>query len=281
MMKETGSPLEHRGLSYDDPPAGDRVVVLVKALRILSALSESDGGLALKDVVRTVGITKSTSHRILKTLTQHGFVERDARGRYAIGIKAFQVGSSFRQRLDLRQRVLPVLQDLNTLTDETVFLVVRHENRAVCLERIEGKFGSTLFLSIGGSLPLHTGAAPRVLLAFLAAEELDAYLEHPIEKLTPFTVVDREAIRTDVQDTREQLGCIGVDNVLEGMKAYGAPIFGADEDVVGAISVGGLTLSIPESRDAELFRAVRGAAAAASEAMGSRAMAERLRSVVG
>ena len=70
------------------------------------------------------------------------------------------------QRFDERQLALPVMERLHELTEETVFLCVRRDDVAVCIECLPGKHVQALALGLGGSLPLHAGAAPRVLLAY-------------------------------------------------------------------------------------------------------------------
>ena len=79
-------------------------------------------------------------------------------------------------RFDERQAALPHMEHLHDMTGETVFLCVRRGLRAVCIERIEGSHVVSLALRLGGSLPLHAGAAPRALLAGRAASGVGAVL---------------------------------------------------------------------------------------------------------
>src|SRR5919199_1016377 len=68
----------------------DRSVVqsLDRALSILDVLRLSEGDLTLGDVAARAGLPKSTTHRLLSTLEQRGFVARDAMsGAYRMGGK--------------------------------------------------------------------------------------------------------------------------------------------------------------------------------------------------
>ena len=86
------------------------------------------------------------------------------RGTYRLSLKLFDLGSTVLDRFDERASALPVMQRLHDETGPTVFLCVRRGLEAVCIERIDGARVTLLELRLGGSLPLHLGAAPRRLL---------------------------------------------------------------------------------------------------------------------
>ena len=72
-----------------------------------------------------------------------------------------RLGAAVIERLDERQAALPVMERIHEATGETVFLLVRRGDDAVCIERLEGLRVQSLALRLGGSLPLHVGAGPR------------------------------------------------------------------------------------------------------------------------
>ena len=82
-------------------------------------------------------------------------------------------------------------------------------------ERIDGARVMLLELRLGGSLPLHLGAAPRCLLAFEPESAWRAYLDAaPLERRTPSSPTSRTAILGELRAIREQslvlivaLGC--------------------------------------------------------------------------
>lgn len=245
-----------------------QVQVLVRAMDVLARLADADTDLPLAQIGRDLGIHKSTCHRILATLRTGGFVEQAPDGRYRLGIRIFQIGNSMRRSLDLRARSMPALLALAEETGETIYLCIRHDRVAVCVERIEGRYASSLLLQLGGSLPLHVGGAPRALLAGMSDAEIDTYLSEELEQLTPKTLTDRAAILADIQHIRDQGGAIGLDNAMIGVKSFGAPIRNEDGVVVAALSVSGFTLTIPDTRESHLFDEARRSAARASAALG-------------
>lgn len=259
----------------------NEIRVLSKAIAVLNALAQSAGGTSLNEVAAVAGINKATCHRILSTLAAGDFVERSAPGRYRLGIGVFQVGAAMGRSLDLRERALPVLMRLAEETDETVFLCVRRDWRAVCIERIEGKFVGSLALKLGGSLPLHVGGSPRVLLAAMSDEQIDDYLHHELQVLTRNTRTVRSQVLRDLAKIRMQGGAISNEDVTIGAKAFGAPIYDHEGLVTGAVSLSGITARIPPKRERVLFNKIREAGAQISAAMGHGGVLSRVREGAG
>lgn len=259
-------------LVAEDKPKGssDSVRVLVKAMSVLDLLAEADDELGLGEISVRLGLNKSTCHRILNTLADGEFVERSGPGAYRLGIGVFRVGTAMARRIDVRERSLPAMQALYKATGETVFLCIPRAGDAVCVERLDGRYASTHFLRLGGALPLHIGAAPRVLLAALSDEEIRAYLAGPLPQNTPNTPVTEAELWKVIHDIRTDGSSISRDDVVVGVKAFGAPVHDHTGRVVAALSLSGMSAQIPDSEEQRVLAEVSDAARQASRAMGYR-----------
>lgn len=243
----------------------DSIRVLAKAMSVLELLAEADGEMSLHDISTRLGINKSTCHRILSTLSAGEFVEWAGPGSYRLGVGTFRVGSAMGRRMEVRGRVLPAMQDVYRTTGETVFLCVPRGEEAVCVERLDGRFASTHTLRIGGTLPLHVGAAPRVLLAARPDAEIEEYLAHPHEPAPSSTELWRQ-----VRGIRAADYAISCDDVEKGVKAIGVPVRDLTGEVVAAVSLSGLTKHIPESDEGRLIGLLRTVSERSSHALGHR-----------
>ena len=88
-----------------------------------------------------------------------------------------------------------------------MFLCIRRGYEAVCIERIDGRWVQSMALQLGGSLPLHVGAAPRVLLAHEPRGFWDEYLaQGPLAALTPNTPRARSSLVRALEQVRDA-GC--------------------------------------------------------------------------
>jgi len=254
----------------EEKPRGssDSVRVLLKAMNVLELLAGEDEELGLGEISTRLGLNKSTCHRILNTLADGQFVERSGPGAYRLGIGVFRVGSAMAGRLGVRERSLPAMRGLYDATGETVFLCIPRGDEAVCVERLDGRYASTHFLRLGGALPLHIGAAPRVLLAALSDQEIEAYLKRPLARNTPATPTSRDDLWAEVGRIRTEGRAVSRDDVVVGVKAFGAPVRDHTGRVVAALSLSGMSATIPDDKEDEVLDQVAAAAAEASAAMG-------------
>jgi DNA-binding IclR family transcriptional regulator len=244
------------------------VAVLAKAMALLDCLAE-EGEATPARLAELTGEPRSTVYRLLASLQDLGLIEPGRRrGTYLLGLKLFRLGRTVVSRFDERKAALPVMEQIHAETGETIFLCVRRGYDAVCIERIDGAHVNVQALSVGGSLPLHVGAAPRALLAFEPPDSWNDYLEHrQLEALTPKTPSSREAVIKELHATHERGHAISDQDVTPGVAGIGAPIFDHTGAVRAALSAGGMRDAIlgASSRIVEL---VCDGAAAISRTLG-------------
>jgi DNA-binding IclR family transcriptional regulator len=216
------------------------IQVLTKAAFLLDRLAEEQEASAAR-LADLVDEPRSTVYRLLASLQEVQMVEPGARrGTYRLGLKLLRLGSAVSGRFDERQAAFPVMERIHQTTEETVFLCIRHRYEAVCIERIEGRWVQSMALRLGGSLPLHVGAAPRALLAFEPRELWEEYVGRgPLEPFTPHTPATPESLFQALEEAR-RTGCSVSDgDVVLGMAALGAPIFDHRGSVCAALSMSG------------------------------------------
>jgi DNA-binding IclR family transcriptional regulator len=223
--------------------APERVLVgsVLRALGLLDLFERGRPEMSLAELVRRSGYSKSTTYRLLVTLEHAGWLERGPNSTFRLTIKPFQVGSILVDSLELRREAGPIMTRLAAELDQTVYLVVPDGTRAVCLERIDGGLGVRVTdLYVGGSQPLHLGAAPRALLAFDEDRLLPPLLEAGLSKRTEASLVDPSDLLSDLAETRRRGYSISDEDVTAGIGAIGAPILGPGGFAVAALSFGGL-----------------------------------------
>jgi DNA-binding IclR family transcriptional regulator len=220
-----------------------RVLVgsVLRALRLLDLFERGRPEMSLAELVRRSGYSKSTTYRLLVTLEHAGWLERGPNSSFRLTIKPFQVGSILVDSLELRREAGPIMTRLAAELDQSIYLVVADGTRAVCLERIDSGQGVRVTdLYVGGSQPLHLGAAPRALLAFDQDRLLPPLLAEGLSRRTEYSLVDPADLLNDLAETRRRGYSISDEDVTAGIGAIGAPILGSDGAAVAALSFGGL-----------------------------------------
>ena len=242
--------------SESQPPLSrpPRVVESVlRATRLLEAYEAGRPEMTLSELVDRVGYSKSTTYRLLLTLSSAGWLERTPHGTFRLSLKAFRLGSIVVDSLDLRREAIPIMSGLAAACGASAYLVIAAGRHAVCLERIDaGDAVRVADLQVGGSQPLHLGAGPRALLAFNEEVLLGPLLSPGLEARTPHSIVDPAALRADLAEIRRRGYAISRGDATAGVGALGAPVFDATARAVAALSVGGLLERVSPEREPEV-----------------------------
>lgn len=251
--------------------SASQIQVIDRAVGLLRVMADAREPMRLRDLAAAAGLSASTTRRILSSLCHHQLCEQTPQGTYRLGLALFELGTRVEANLDIRTRSLPALQRLSEVSHLTVFLCVQRDGRAIAIERIDGRYAFSLALSLGGSLPLHVGAAPRVLLAYMPEEEALSLLEqHPPKRYTERTLTGREEIRADMRLSRERGYVISDEELTIGVAAIGMPVFGhlSADRPVAAISIAGLVPQVLGEHLEELLTMLRATANEISRELG-------------
>ena len=243
---------------------------VLRAIRLLECFQRGEPALTLPELVRRGGYSKTTTYRLLTTLEEAGWLERAPGGAFRLTIRPFQIGSILLESLDLRHEAPPVMRRLSLAVGQTAYLTIPAGTHAVCIERIDRGSGVRIMdLEVGGSQPLHLGAAPRALLAFNEDDLLPGLLQGGLERRTPNSLASEDALRHDLAETRRRGYSISDSDATTGVAAIGAPVFHVGERAIGAISIGGLSEQMMPPRPPHISALLQ-AAGEVSTRLGSR-----------
>ncbi|WP_457024740.1 IclR family transcriptional regulator [Geodermatophilus sp. SYSU D01119] len=247
------------------PPQGDPVVD--RAFALLAAFDAGRPSLTLGELARRSGIPTSSTLRLAGRLVAWGALERDAEGRFTVGLRLWEVASLAPRARGLRQVAMPFLGDLEEVTRQHVLLAVREGGDAVLLERLSAHAAIPVLYSVGGRLPLHSTGVGLVLLAYAEADVQEEYLSRPLLHEPERTPVSEAALRRMLADVRREGMAHFRRKVPRPIVSVAAPVFDAADRLAAAVSV-----VVPqEGADARVLGpAVRTAARAISRGLGAR-----------
>ena len=211
--------------------------VLNKGFAILSALRTAETGLTRPQLARRTGMPMTTVLRLANELRAVGALELDDHGVYRLGGWLWELGTLAASRSTLREIALPYMQDLYEATHENVQLAVLDGYDALMVDRIRGPKSVPILSRPGGRLPLHATGVGKVLLAYSEPAFVDEVIARGLSRMTPFTITDGAAMRRSLAEVRDRGYSVTKDEMTIGAVSVGAPIFGPDDGVAGAVSI--------------------------------------------
>ncbi|MFI7274970.1 IclR family transcriptional regulator [Streptomyces sp. NPDC049879] len=244
---------------------------LERAAAVLRLLAGGERGLGLSDIASSIGLAKGTTHGLLRTLQQEGFVEQDpSSGKYRLGAELLRLGSGYLDGHDLRARALAWTDDLARSSGESAYLGVPHRHGVLIVHHVLRPDDRRQVQEVGTMQPLHSTALGKVLAAYDPAA-YDAAVEAGLAAVTGRTVTGAEAFRRGLEEVRSRGWASEVGETWEGVASIAAPVFDRRGTPVGAVGITGAVervLSGGEPRPG-LVAAVRDCARAVSRDLGS------------
>jgi DNA-binding IclR family transcriptional regulator len=201
------------------------------------------GALSLSELVRDLGLAKSTVHRICSVLVDRGWVVRDPVGRFDLGIRALGIGVHSGD-LPIVIGFRSVAADLLTKHDETVCLAALDGGDSVFIAIEETSHPVRLVTHVGSRTPAFASASGRVILAARAPDTLAAeYGGRPLVTPTGRRLNGLSELRAILAGVHEHGYAENHEETAVGLYSASVPVVNAFGGVIAA-----LTICVPTSR---------------------------------
>ncbi|NUU24370.1 MAG: IclR family transcriptional regulator [Streptomycetaceae bacterium] len=237
-----GAHVPGAAVADNEETSGRSIAAVERALDVLLLFGRSGRpDLGVTEIAQELGITKGAVHRILTALRSRRLVTADpSTRRYALGPAAVALGRAYLARTDLRMLAGPELRRLADECGETATLSVRRGGTRIYVDQVVPDNELRIEVPIGTPYPLHAGASSKALLAFLADDEIDAYLgQGRLDALTERTVTNPAALRKELGQIRKRGYATSSGERQDGAAALAAPVLDHDGCVIAVISVSG------------------------------------------
>lgn len=247
----------------------NKVKVIERTIKIINLLENTSKGIGLTEISKRTNINKTTCYRILQTLMSDNIVEYgETNGSYRLGLRLLELGNSVLKRMDVREIALPYLNELTAITKQTSYLCVLHQDKALCVERVEGSHLQILMLKVGDIWPLYVGAAPRAMLAYLDDVKIEEIISNATDEHTKLSEKKHNNYWQLIYDIREKGYSVSYEDVIPNVSSIGAPIFDHRGKVIAAISVSSTAPGSLYEKEKKISSLVVGAANKISKQLG-------------
>ncbi|MFZ7131415.1 MAG: IclR family transcriptional regulator [Eubacteriales bacterium] len=123
------------------------------------------------EISQQLNINVSTTHRLLQSLKNSGFVYQDMETKkYTLGMNLIYYAEMVREMNIPGIIIHPLMQRLHEAFGETVFITIKEGDSCIVIERINSYHQLRLVKQIGETKLLHEGPCGKVILAYLPDE---------------------------------------------------------------------------------------------------------------
>lgn len=218
----------------------DRAVrTISKALDVLGLIATGEAVTA-RDVALRLRLARSTTHRMLAEMLALRLLQREG-PRFTIGPRISELAGGrvgYRRLVDVARPEMLALRDRSR---ETVGLHVLEGGRRVLLFQAESTHEHRwVYTNAGQGMPLHAGAASKMLLAMLPeAESAGLVPRTGLRAFTPSTPRDPARLRSDVRRARRDQCAVSLAEVTPGIASIAVPVATGDEGPRAVLTVTG------------------------------------------
>lgn len=207
-------------------------------LSVLDLFDSAHPTRSADEICDALGFSRPTGYRYIKELVAAGLLMRLGGGAYALGPRIILLDYHIRQTDPVLHVAVPIMKQLVEATGCDCVLSSLFGTRILDTHREAGIEKLTLSYGRGRPRPLFQGAAPKVILASFARPRLhQLYAGFRDEIRTAGLGESWEAFRSHMTSIRKRGHHVSRGELEPQLAAAAAPLFGAEENVVGAIAL--------------------------------------------
>ncbi len=227
-----------------------------RTLAILEVLADNPEGASLADLHRELKISQNSIYRITSTLRDRGYLHRrESDKKYLLSNKLFELSRPRFNEKSLSVCAYESLLALSDITGETSQLMVRSGRKGVVLDQVSGRHPVKVMGEVGLQVPLYSCAPGKAILAWLPETEYREWLDQvKLKRFTPHTLHTRRALRAGLAEARRTGYAVDRSEGLEGIRCVAAPVFGAREYPLAAVTVMAPVFRLAETDFPEIGR---------------------------
>jgi DNA-binding IclR family transcriptional regulator len=217
-----------------------RVVSSVQhAASILRILATSSDRMTMSDVARRVGLSKTATYHLLRTLEHERFVARDSSARYRLSWGVYELGSSVIRAVDLPRVARVHVDRLAADMGEVVLVGIIDEGTVLYVDRVASVGATSMLASAGRRTALHATASGKLLLAYQRDSYIQATIDAGLPRRTPATICDPDALRSELSTIRGQGYATCWQEFDVALSSIAVPLIDYTGSAIAALAVAG------------------------------------------
>lgn len=215
----------------------------LRSIGLLEYVARARGPVSLVEATEASGLPKPTVYRLLKTLHEHGLLQREpSTKRYSIGPRLSALGRDILQNNTERAERHAILRRLVEDIGETCNYTMLDGNDVLYVDRVETSASVRPHLEAGTRAPLHCTASGKLFLSQMKSEQVLKILgPEPLRRYTDRTIIDVKKLDKELKRIREEGFSIDRGEWDRDSVCLAVPVLDSAGRVCAAVAVHGPT----------------------------------------
>lgn len=229
-----------------------------RALHILKALGNMNNKSSLAEISDHVGLPPSTVHRLLSALKEANFVSQDeGTNKYYLGPALISLGIEAGNYLDIRKSAYPILERLANETEEDSYLSMPDGNYGIIIESVAGPHPLKIIGPPQSRVPLHAGAARKILLAYQSDDFIHDYVYNKLKQVTGQTITNSRELLKHLKEIKKNGYATSLGEHLKDASGVSAPVFDSMGNFIGGVGIMGPSIRMTLDKYPDLIKSVK------------------------
>lgn len=235
-----------------------------RALRLLQEL-RSRQSMSVSEAADLLDVAPSTAHRLLTALCYDNFAIQGQDRLYRAGVEALNGLFGGYSTDALRRFARPEIEELSTLTDETVQLWIRQGSRVRFVDGVEGSQSLSVRSNTWDDSPAITSAAGRVMLSSLDSIELRRIHGDEEPDWGNSQVTTYPELEDLLRSVRKAGYALSIEENVAGVNGVAAAVKDSHDQIIAAVSIAVPTVRFSRKRVQYYVAALKTSATKISE----------------
>ncbi len=224
-------------MTPSDGPRAGGVQSLHRALDILEIVATRGGQLTIAEIAAATDLPLPTTHRLLRTLVDRGYMRQMPSRRYALGFRLVPLGATASSMAGADTE--GVLSRLVDALGETANLAVLSGSHAEYVAQVPSRHSMRMFTEVGRQVDLHSTGVGKALLSQLTdARACEITRRVGLHRQTEHTLVTEPALLADLALVRSRGYALDEQEQEAGVRCVAVPV-GPEPMSWMAVSVSG------------------------------------------
>jgi IclR family pca regulon transcriptional regulator len=221
--------------------AGDKSTVraLAKAFKLLETIAATDNDMTLSDISAMSGLDPGTTHRMLHTMTNLGYVARSDDRHFTLTLKVLDLGFRAIGHRDIGSLARPVLRTLVGEVNEAASLAVLQGSDILYVERVRAGIARLgVDIRVGTQTPAASSIMGWAILAFMPKEYLASLAAQQPSASGGLLALEQPVnLSRQLSAVKKNGYALSTGRISPSEAVLAVPILDADKYPVAAISV--------------------------------------------